>query len=372
MEGALQSKCRLTNFGAFICPRNDLYGGGLAGTVHHRIQPKKKWVVCVSICSKNLLGGTEIPAGPVFIPLSYGFGAFLSRFGAEEVRYDPDRLARAARWECELLSPDLLLINPDPTILAESCGCSIQQVLPYRWQVTKSPLNDPDCWMDFPVEDPEQSRSFKALIEALPMVVETVKTPVAALLPAPFTLARQLAGASFLQAVETNDSAWQDLVDDCMFLITDAVKLLLRQGSCGIAFHEDFSGIRSLSLSRLTEQYGTVFNVLRHHGWRCLYLIRGGSVESVPKLSHVDAIAGMILMDKRIREVRKMNRSDADPVLGGSLGDEFWEQEGEAFTAALEEKRNTLADRSPLIFSPQIPASAKPERVQALVKTIRR
>jgi len=314
------------------------------------------------------------PRTPLLVPMTRGYGARLEHLNPHAARYDAAVIADGVRREADVLVPDLIVMGYDPTILAESCGCEVRMIELYNWSIAQPAVKgEPETWASWQPPDVGTNVPFVTIMEAMERVMPVISSPIACMLPAPFTLARLLGGAMFEEAFKTGDERWQDLLDISVMVVSDAIKVALRKGSCGIVLYEDLWPLSGVIGDELLRTYGTCFNVLRHHERRCLYVVTGAKKEEVTTLaadSFRDVLAGIVVC------ISGSNFSDWEEkvqglMVGWATEPEFFTSGDAAFAAAVTALGESVHKTGMRVFMPIVPATAIPERVRELVTRFR-
>ncbi|MDI3328831.1 MAG: uroporphyrinogen decarboxylase family protein [Alicyclobacillaceae bacterium] len=315
-----------------------------------------------------------VPPALLLVPLPRGYGARLEYLDPHAARYDAAAIADGVRREADVLAPDLMVMGCDPTILAEACGCRIDMPEPYKWDIKESAVKGgPDSWAFWQPPDVSEASPFAELIQAMDRVRPVISCPVTCMLPAPFTLARLVGGSAFERAFETGDTRWQDLVDVAVMVVSDAIKMALRRGSCGIVLYEDGLILSGKAGNDLVRLYGTCFNVLRHHERRCLYVIADAKegMGTTPVFdSFLDVIASVVVCINAasLPEAAQKMRG---PTFGWAIDPVFFTFDDAAFAEAMTVLAANIQVTGVRVFMPIVPAAATPERVRELVVRFR-
>lgn len=315
------------------------------------------------------------PEGFLFMPRSQGYGAKLNRYLPEDVRNNAGLLLKCLQKEADLLRPDLLVFNYDLTYLAEMSGCQVQIKEPFAREVSGGILDGrEEEWAGFSIPALGESGQLKTYREVLGTVKKTTETPVASLVPTPFTLARQLAGDSFLRKFNEGDGQWEELMDAALFVVSDTVKLFLEGGSDGILFFEDLTGLETTLETQapalLSNYYRTLYNILGYYQKRAIFCVSGRQSGAAAGYRN-QAIAGICFSDLNPGEIEMPGVDQRLPVQGSGLRKDCWNTCEEPEFVKIIARHLELVDNSaPFIFSPLIPADAVPERVLTLVNMI--
>ncbi len=318
--------------------------------------------------SKN--GG--FPNGIIFMPRSFGYGAKLNRSTPQEIRTNAGLFLKGLKKEEELLRPDLLVLNYDLTYLAEIGGCRVEGHNSYSPDIVNRSLAGQETeWADFCPPDLADAGRLPIYREVLAILKKSTGTSVISLVPTPFTLAWQLAGDSFSQKCLTGDGGWEELMDSALYMVSDTVKVFLDAGSDGILFFEDFTGLESDPRYRsilLLDFYRTLYNILNHYQKKAIFLVQSNQMTEMD-VYRQDQVAGLCWGDQDPDEVARAGFEQGRPVPGSGLRVKYWNEEHD-FESQITSCLDSIDLNRPFIFSPLIPADARPERVQSLVREV--
>jgi len=290
--------------------------------------------------------------GTIFMPRSMGYGANLIRVTPEELRNDAGLFLKSLQKEAELLHPDVIVLNYDPTYLAEMSGCHVQMTSPYVWQIVSHSLDGREAeWADFSITNLADSGRLSLYRDVLTMMKKLSQTPVFSLVPTPLTLCRQLTGDSFLQKLAEKDSQWEELMDAALYVISDTLKVYLEGGSEGILFYEDLSGFETAQLnlpSNLIDFYRTLYNILKHYQKRAIFWMCGTPPEGANVYRHETVIGTIAGIDSCI------DFKETDEQLAQKIASDL----------------NQVKRSQSFVYSPLILPQAQPEKVLALVQQV--
>jgi len=304
-----------------------------------------------------------IPArGPKpFLPLCQGYGARLTGEAPAEWRSSVTRMFDAVQREKGLLGPDLQALHSDATWLAAALGCRVRMHGPFEWVVEAglppgSPIADGDA-VRAVLNDP----LFRTQRDTLVALRER-GTRVAATIPAPWTLARQLAHPRLLGGAE-----WEELLDASVLIVCNVARSVLDTGISDLIFWEDFG---DGDASVIPEFYGTVYNVLAHFKARAWMALKGRQLAQARLFRHA-VVSAVLFPDV-----------GPDALLGQAVVEEITLGVGipaDLLTGRQDDLERRLAEvtkafhASPAqILCPLIPHDAVPESVIRLVEALRR
>ncbi|MBI3013691.1 MAG: hypothetical protein HYY65_01195 [Candidatus Tectomicrobia bacterium] len=160
----------------------------------------------------EMIGG----GGRPFFPLVYRLAGALEQVSAAELERDPGTLTRCLRSAQRLFGYRIVSNHFDRALLAEACGASCgweagekRIAVPLLSSVQEMERFRPAGW--------EERGAVPVVLEATRrLLAEFRGSPrVAGVVPGPFLLARQLAGASFLCEFRRESAAAEELVLTC-------------------------------------------------------------------------------------------------------------------------------------------------------------
>ena len=292
-----------------------------------------------------------------FAPRPLGFGAALLGLPLSRVRYDAETLVRSVRKEAELLRPAVTLLGADVTALAESLGATVAPTDDGSWAITGGSLPDRGEWAALELPDLEASSAFSVSLAAARALADVTRTGM--VLPGPAALAAQLYGGSSPEC----DDDWEDLVDGCALVVTDAVKRVVAEAACSVVLHD-----RAIGGSHVIDElYVPLVRVLRHSGLACAVIVEGGDDDWLDALRRVEVLSTVVAVGEADACVRRgCGAAPADSLWSGTP--EVFEDRLERELAALETARRG----EPVVYAPSVPATASPERVQQLTRRLAR
>ncbi len=310
--------------------------------------------------ARPLLGppGEPPPPGPLLAPFATGYCAALAGVAPDALRLDGLALARAGRRQRELLSPDLLIVGDDDTLLPEAFGCPVVPAGAHRWSVGGPPPGlGPRDWEDLEPPDLGGSAAITAAVEAA-RAASGLGSVCAVPLAAPATLARHVAGGAGPQ--DGDEDARAALFDTCVIAVVNAVRVVLRAGVEGVVLLEDAAGGPS-PVPDPTRLYGPLWRLLDHHGARAPLVVRGGSGDGPPPAQ----ISAVVLADTPAASAR-----DLAGATGSGAPSRLWAAGAAEHAALLAREIEAIPLDAPWVVAPLIPAGTLPERVQGFVAAV--
>jgi hypothetical protein len=260
--------------------------------------------------------------GPAFVPRPCGFGARLLGIDPAAARTRAADAILAARQERDLLRPDLAIVGGDGTLLPDALGCPVVQTARGGWRVDGPADVDPDDWELLELGDAAAHPALAAALQAVAALAR--EGEVGVLLTGPITLAERVAGREVTVAGGEDEG----LVDACGIAVCDAAKAALDAGAHVVLEERRAPSPAEVALC------SPLLNLLAHHRRPALALIHSGTgdaVDACPRASIGAVASGAAVPD---------------------WGPAWNPPPGQA------------------AFSPRIAASASPERVQELVRSL--
>lgn len=291
-----------------------------------------------------------------FAPRPLGFGAALLGLPAADARYDAETLVRTVRKEADLLRPAVALIGSDATSLAEALGATVEPAADGSWSIAGGSLPDRGDWAVLELPEAARAQALSAGLSAARALGAACSVGI--VLPGPAELAAQIHPGPDPE----RDDDWEDLVDGCALVVTDAVKRIVAEAGCAVVLHD-----RALGSPRVVEElYAPLVRVLRHSGLTAPVVLDGVDPGWIDALQAVDVLSTVACVG---------DAESRGSGCGAAPAAQLWDGSSEAFDERVDHELAALAEAGadrPLLYSPAVPATASPERVQTLAKRLGR
>jgi hypothetical protein len=296
----------------------------------------------------------------LLLPLCRGYGAHLNAERPCEWRSTVQRMFDAVRREHSLLGPDIQVLDLDTTWLAAALGCRVSLAAPFEWVVeaglpTRSTVGDRDR-LRAALEDP----LFRTQREALAALLKRGNR-MAAAMPGPWTLARQVAHPDVPDGVE-----WEDLLDETVQLVSNVARSVLDTGTRDLLFWEQLEGSDP---SSIPDFYGSLYNVVAHYEARAWITVKGGQLANTRLFRH-PAVSAVLFPDLAPDALLGQGGVDDVDVGVGIPADLF------AGCDDLERRLTAITQAfyvsTARVLCPVVPHDAIPENVIKLVEKFRR
>jgi hypothetical protein len=296
----------------------------------------------------------------LLLPLCRGYGAHLNAERPAEWRSTVQRMFDAARRESSLLGPDVQVLDLDTTWLAAALGCRVRLTAPFAWIVeaglpARTSVGRSDR-LRAALEDPV----FRTQREALVALLKRGQR-MAAAMPGPWTLARQVAYPDVPVGAE-----WEEMLDATVLLVSNVARSILDTGTRDLLFWERLDGGDA---SAIPEFYGGLYNVVAHYQARAWVAIQGGELAQAGLFRHPAVSA--VLFPELAPDALLAGRRVDDVALGVGIPPELF-----AGCDDLERRLTAVTqafyDSPASVLCPLVPHDAVPENVIRLVAGFRR
>lgn len=297
-------------------------------------------------------------AQKLLLPLCRGYGAHLNAERPGEWRSTVRQMFDAVRREHSLLGPDIQVLDLDTTWLAAALGCRVRLTAPFEWIVeaglpSRATVRDR---LRAALEDP----LFRTQREALSALLKR-GSRMAAAMPGPWTLARQVAHPDVPEAGE-----WEDLLDATVQLVSNVARSLLDTGTRDLLLWEQLD---ASDPSAIPEFYGSLYNVLAHYEARAWIAVKGSHLAHASLFRH-PAVSAVLFPEVAPDALPGEPALDDVDVGVGIPADLF--SGGDGVERRLSAITRAFYASPARVLCPLVPHDAVPENVVKLVEEFRR